>query len=265
MSTELVGRDVALRSMLVATASAAPVHVSRPRTTIALIIASVAGGAITGGAVSAAALSLPPPATTVNVEQMAQGLTHDDTQLFGTPFILAGEGDTNVILGSPAVEATDVLIAFNCIDAGTYTLRLDDDDAMTVQCDDVSTANSGGGTFLPIESTGDSAHKLSIETEGHNRYALWASWAAPAPSAEPSASQREALSDGTVTEAEYREGFARYRQCMADGGYPLIGPDDTGTVIIYATTSEAVQSGVEARCYSAEFADLDAGWQSANE
>lgn len=51
---------------------------------------------------------------------------------------------------------------------------------------------------------------------------------------------------------------------MTDAGQPLGSVNESDTIITYVNTSEAVQSGVEGRCYAAEFGGLDAGWQGAN-
>lgn len=264
MSDHTTARDRELRQMLVATAVAAPSPSARPRTTIALVGAFVAAGALTGGAVSATALSLPAPSSTVSVEEMAHGLVSDDAQLFGTPFILAGQGDTHVLLGSRPAGATDFIVAFNCLDAGTYEVRVDQDHVMPVTCGDISAGSSGGGISFRIDTTAAVEHSLTIETGRSERFAVWASWSAPATLPEPSPAQRDALADGAVSEAEYRDGFARYQQCMADAGHPLHVVNDTDIVIRYVYSPEAARSGVERRCYTSEFGGLDAGWQGAN-
>ena len=264
MLDQSTGREAELRQMLVATAAAAPTRRRRWRPFIPLTIAFVAAGAITGGAVSAAALNSPAPVSTVSVESIARTFVHDDTQLFGTPFILSGQGETNVILGSAPAGATDIAIAFNCLDAASYEVRVDGEFFARITCDENSTERAGSASFYPLDPTGDGEHRVSIATGKSDRYVLWASWAAPVTT-EPSAAQQEALADGTVTEAEYRDGFARYQQCMTDAGYPLGSVDDAGTVISYVTSGESVQSGVEGRCYDAEFGDLDSRWQVANE
>jgi hypothetical protein len=230
-----------------------------------LIIAFAAAGALTGGAVSAAALNMPTPVPTVNVEAMALDIVDDDTQLFGTPVILTGEGETNVLLGSPPEGATDIAVAFNCVDAASYDIQVDDDDAMTITCDEKSTSRAGGASLFPIDAESDGDHRLSIATGKNDRYAVWASWASSATPPDPSPAQHEALSDGTVTENEYRDGFARYRQCMVDAGHPLLNVIDSGRIISYVNSPDAVQSGEEARCYTVEFGALDAAWQLADQ
>lgn len=259
MLDEATARDEELRRMLVATAEAAPARPSRHRAFAALLTAFVGAGALTGGAVSAAALNLPAAPSTVNVEEMATGIAYETTRLFGTPIILTGEGPMEVILGPAPEGATDIILTFNCLDAATYTLRVDTEVALTNTCDD-STGKGGGATVIPIQVNGDADHSLTVETGNNDRYAIWTSWAAPATT-DPSATQRDALSDGTVTEDEYRAGFARYSQCMSDAGYPLDGVSDMGPIITYSNESAAVQSGQENRCYASEFAGLDSAWQ----
>lgn len=113
--------------------------------------------------------------------------------------------------------------------------------------------------------TGPGSHSLAVTTDKANRYVLWASWASRAAATEPSAAQTAAIADGTVTEAEYRDGFARYRQCMHDAGFSLVGVDESGTIITYSTPGDATTSGDERRCYTQEFGQLDGGWQIAHE
>lgn len=269
MPNEPTARDAELRQMLVATAASAPTHSPRRRNFVSLLIAFVAAGALTGGAVSAAALTspaaMPTPISTINVEEIARGIVYDDTRLFGTPYILTGEGETDVILGTPPDGATELAIAFNCLDAASYDIAINGAHYSSVTCDEESTARAGGGFHVPIDPARDSDHRLVIEAAEGDRYAVWASWVAPAIPGEPSSAQRDALADGVVTEAEYRAGFDRYRQCMADAGYPLGSVNESDTVISYENSAEAVQSGKEGHCYAAEFAELDMQWQVANQ
>ena len=64
-----------------------------------------------------------------------------------------------------------------------------------------------------------------------------------------------------VTDAVYRQGFARYSACMTDAGYPLVFVDESGAIVQYSNTSDAIASGDEERCYASEFAQLDESWQ----
>ncbi len=263
MSSEMIEteRDTELRGMLVATASAAPIRTRRRWSIAAPIAAFAVAGALTGAA-SAAALNPPEHVSTVNAVAFAHDFVYDDTQLFGTPVLLSGQGDTIVQLGSMPEGAAELAVAFNCGDPGQFEFRLDGEWVGSVVCDDASTA--GGGTYYAVSDAGP--HTLAISTDHPGaRYALWASWAARAVLPEPSQAQDEAMADGQVTAEEYHAGFNRYSDCMTAAGYPLAFVDTTGTVIDYSNPSEAVTSGEEGRCYALEFGQIDPAWQAANE
>jgi hypothetical protein len=254
-------RDTELRRMLVATAQAAPSRRSSRRAFAGLLTAFIAAGALTGGAVSAAALTTHPRPSTVNVEEMGRASVSDTTRLLGTPVVLAGEGTTTAILGTAPFDASVLVIAFNCVDAGHYTVLVDGKNATPVTCDDESTGTAGGTRLLPLDATSATPHQLTVETDSERRFVVWASWASPT-TLQPSASQVAALADGEVTEAEYREGFARYEVCMSDAGFPLNSADVSGQIITYTNPADAITSGAEERCYVTEFGALDARWQS---
>lgn len=82
----------------------------------------------------------------------------------------------------------------------------------------------------------------------------------PATIAE-SAALRAALADGKVTFDEYQAGFARYTACMEGAGYSLDNVHEQNMVMVYAVPAAAVTSGVDERCYRAEFGPLDSNWQ----
>ena len=87
----------------------------------------------------------------------------------------------------------------------------------------------------------------------------------PAVEYELSDSHEQAISDGIVTEKEYRAGYERYKACMDAAGYVVYEDDTDAWLIMYHVTDESVQSGVEGNCYNVEFAKLNEGWQIANE
>lgn len=72
-------------------------------------------------------------------------------QLFGTPFTLSGQGDTNVILGPPPEGATTLAVVFNCHHPASYHVRLDGKQAMTVTCNEESTPRASGASFFPTQ------------------------------------------------------------------------------------------------------------------
>jgi hypothetical protein len=259
-------RDEQLRRLLVATATAAAVTApKRSCTLISSIVAFAVAGAVTGGAISAAALSSDQPSTptptptSISIEEMTEQIVHDDTQLFGTPFIIRSTGVTEIDLGPAPAGATSIALAFHCLSAGTFEYTLDGKPIGSSRCTDNDTRYTNGGGFLQPSEAND--HTLRISTGAERSYVIWASWAAPAPKSPPSAAQQEAITDGVATEAEYRAGFDRYSECMSDAGYPVVFIDQTGTIIQYSNRMEAVTSGHEARCYASEFEQLDTAWQ----
>lgn len=248
--------------MLVATASAAPTR-SRRRWGIAgPIIAFAVAGAVTG-AVSAAALTAPAPDRSVNVEAMTSTLVYDDTQLFGPPALVSGQGNLTVQLGAMPEGATELVVAFRCDDAGRFDFLLDGVNVGSSICDETSTSSASGGSFFTVQEPGN--HTFAVTTDDQSRFVLWASWVARAVPPAASDAQSEAMADGRVTNEEYRAAFARYSECMAAAGYPLLGVNDAGTVITYSNSDAAVTSGEEGRCYALEFGQIDPAWQLANE
>jgi hypothetical protein len=73
------------------------------------------------------------------------------------------------------------------------------------------------------------------------------------------------MSADEVTESAYRASFERYAACLGEGGHGVVLVDDTGPVLSYRVPAEAVATGVEGRCYVAEFEALDVAWQRAHE
>lgn len=259
-------RDEQLRRLLVATATASTSDSpKRGRTLISSIIAFGLAGAVAGGAISAAAVNAPPDSepVSISVADMTQMVVRDDTRLFGTPFIIRSSGDTNIDLGNAPAGATSIALAFHCEDPGTFEYALDDLAIGSTTCTERDTEYTNGGGFLDVSPEGE--HTLQINGDPRQSYVIWASWAAPAAEPEPTNAQLEALADGIVTEAEYRDGFARYSTCMRDAGHALVFVDESGPIIRYSNTGEAVDSGEEEACYVGEFKQLDTDWQLQQE
>jgi hypothetical protein len=264
MPESMTTRDAAQRRMLVALADAAPLLRRRPRAATALAVFAISGilaGAATSAAVALTAESragdnvthVPPSAA-----QLAATVP-GDTQLFGDPFFVErAMGPTTLDVGVAPEGATELFVAFRCLGAGVEVIRIDGGEIGTSYCE-ASQGGFGGGE--PVSGPGP--HSVSVA--GSGSYMLWVSWSAPVVPPEPSAEQSAAMADGTATEAEYRAGFERYAECMADGGHPVDEIDLTQPVIRYVTSGASVQSGVEGRCYAAEFGMLDSAWQSANQ
>lgn len=262
MSSEMPNseRDVELRRMLVATASAAPDRPRRPWKTAAPITAFALAGALTG-TVSAAALNAPKDHRPISVDNMVAQFVHDDTQLFGESVEINGQGDTVVPLGAAPENAAELAVVFRCADPGSFELLIDGETAMTMICDEASTSG-GGGSYFTVKD--QPTHTLTVSAGEGERYVAWASWASRAVPPEPSPQQVAAMADGEVSEAEYHAQFDRYSNCMTAAGYPLGSVNKSGTVITAAIPGAAVTSGTADRCYAQEFAQVDRTWQAAH-
>lgn len=91
------------------------------------------------------------------MDNMVRSLVHDDdTQLFGEPLVITGEGDTVVPLGAPD-NAADLAVAFRCVDPGSFEFHIDGQYAMTVTCD---AASGGGGSYFTVDVM--AAHTLTV-------------------------------------------------------------------------------------------------------
>jgi hypothetical protein len=262
MSSEMPAndRDTQLRQMLVATASAAPIR-SRRRWSVAAPIAAFAlAGALTG-TVSAAAFTAPKDDAPATVKNLVAEFVQDDTQLFGDPVELSGQGETVIALGEKPDSATELSVIFHCQDPGTFDLLIDGETHMTTVCSENSTSSSGSGGHFTVEDM--PTHSLTVAPGDEERYTVWASWAARAVPPAPSPEQAEAMLDGEVSEAEYHAQFDLYSECMTTAGYPLEAIDKSGAIITYSNSGASVTSGAEDRCYAQHFSQIDLAWQSA--
>lgn len=94
----------------------------------------------------------------------------------------------------------------------------------------------------------------------------------PSPQQQPdegaialSAEQEAALADGEVTHDEYEAGYRRYVDCLAASGYTVLDNGVEYDIHQFGVPAEAVESGDDDRCYSAEFKLIDVEWQIAHE
>lgn len=266
MSTDRIPRDhSALRRELVATVTATSHRTRSVRrgSVVALVAAFTIVGGLGGGALSAVAQAASEQPTVFDVE--AAGLSFAGAaQLFGSPVILAGRGDSIIEMGTPPAGATSVAMAINCLTPGDIRTSLNGTDQAFLTCDTELRPSVGGmATYYDLDGSADQS--FTIDADQSSEYVVWASWANPPEKAEPSASQRDDLEDGQITRAEYESAFDRFAQCMTEAGYPVIGIDRSETVIRYSTSSAATEAGVEAVCYDSEFAKTDEVWQLANE
>ncbi|MDH6181957.1 hypothetical protein M2152_002139 [Microbacteriaceae bacterium SG_E_30_P1] len=265
-------RDDALRAELVRAATRSPYgDRMAPRSLVAGAAAIALAGALTGGAVSAVALTAAEPQAPVAITEddvasvTARGLeivgTH--AELFGTPFIASGRGNLIVELGSVPEGASSIAMAIQCVEVGVITVEINGQEFGSTECSEEYGSSDLGGfaSFNDQLAQGNNTIALS----GGGNFVLWASWAKQAERPAQSQAQVDALVDGTVTAEEYDAGFDRFASCMAAAGHPLVFIDKSDVVYDYALTSESVSTGTDVQCYEAEFMEIDGSWQIANE
>lgn len=80
--------------------------------------------------------------------------------------------------------------------------------------------------------------------------------------AEPASAEQEAvLADGNVTYDEYKSSFQRFVSCVKQGGYEINLSGEENQVQDYSVPSGAVDDGIDLKCYTKEFANIDMWWQ----
>ena len=263
-------RGQAVREMLVA--AAADASTARPRTRmsrrtlVATVSAFTLAGALTGGAVSAMALTADTPeSTVVDIDTSTRQASLGDSTPLGTPFTYTGTGDTVLRIGPPPEGATGFVYRLGCLEPGEFVITVDGDTEhpITTSCDDEAASSPSGGSGGQITASVDAPATLSIESSA--RYSVWGTWAAePAPPT-PSAAQKAEMADGVVTHDEYVMAYQRFSACMSEAGFPLAFVDLSGTIIDYSTTQESETDGASPRCYGREFELVDTAWQVANQ
>lgn len=259
-------RSAVLRAELVAQVGES---VPRPRTittgrvAVTAVLAFALAGAATGGAVAATGMLTPTSSVELSLEEL-RVISFPGAELLGTPLVVTGSGETVVRLDDRPEGATGLALRVQCLDPGRYDIAIDDRPDGWIQCD---TGNEGffssGGFSQLSELSADGPQIVTVLGQGGDRYVIWVSWAVlPAP-VEVSSAQREALADGVVTRDEYVAGLDRYIACMEASGWSVAVGDRSAEVIEYSI--EAISGDDDARCYAAEFFELDMGWQVSQE
>jgi hypothetical protein len=269
-STPQPRRSDLLRAHLVATAATQshnPIStqrrwMSRKPAALALGVFALAG-ALTGGAVSATAISAARPETvTLSVNELKAGLEGNNALLFGAPVLVSGQGDTVIELGDRPEGASELAFVFHCIDPGTYAWSRDGEAPATTVCTEENSPGSGVSDLLGVD--GDGEHTLEVKGDGTGRYAVWAQWSKRPADPPQSTAQVSELADAQVTRDEYERGFQRFVDCMADAGHEVMSINKTEQRIDYVITGESVTDGTDARCYRTEYEALDNIWQTAH-
>ncbi len=259
-------RTAALRAQLVAqVAESAP----RPRTVttgrvaVAAVLAFALAGATTGGAVAATGMLTPTSTVELSMEEL-RVISFPGAELLGTPLVVTGSGETVVQLDDRPDEATGLALRVQCLDPGRYELMIDDRPDGWIQCDvDDAGVFSPSGFSQLTDLTVDDPQSVTVRGQGADRYVISVSWAVSAWAIEPSEAQAAALADGVVTREEYLAGLDRYVACMEASGWSVAVVDAAAEVVEYSI--EALSGDDDARCYTAEFYELDMGWQVSRE
>jgi hypothetical protein len=259
--------DEAVRRVLVRTAGLGTPGRRQPsmRTAALGIVAAVTAfavaGALTGAAVASASTPNAQQQMIYNANQAAGvgWVVEEDSKLLGQPFTASGTGKLVVNLGERPVGANAIVEASVCSDPGTYNEQVDLDQAQTV-CDSTNTGigNVATGDY-PVTKGGK--HTYVVTTSPGAHYSVWLSWIYY-PTLAPSAAEKAAVSDGTVTREEYIAAFNQYLGCMASAGETLTGYDESTPIIQYTVPAADVNSGIEHRCYVTQFGEVDAMWQT---
>ncbi len=265
-SPRIPSRSAVLRAELVAhvTESAPrPRTVTTGRVAVAAVLAFALAGATTGGAVAATGMLTPASTVQLSMEEL-RIISFPGAELLGTPLVVTGSGETVVELDARPDGATGLALRVQCLDPGRYDIAIDDLPDGWIQCD---TGNEGvfspGGFSQLTDLTVEDPQSVTVRGQGGDRYVIWVSWAVSAWAIEPSEAQAAALADGVVTREEYIAGLDRYIACMEASGWSVAVIDREAEVVEYSI--EAISGDDDARCYTAEFYELDMGWQVSRE
>lgn len=259
-------RTAALRAELVAQAAASAPRapaVTTGRVAVAAVLAFALAGATTGGAVAATGMLTPTSTVEFSMEEL-RVISFPGAELLGTPLVVTGSGETVVRLDDRPERATALALRVQCLDPGRYDVLIDGLPDGWIQCD-----VGDDGAFSPTDSrqltdlTVENPQSVTVRGQGGDRYVISVSWAVSAWAIEPSEAQAAALADGVVTREEYLAGLDRYVTCMEASGWSVAVVDRAAELVEYSI--EALSGDDDARCYTAEFYELDMAWQVSRE
>jgi hypothetical protein len=259
-------RAAVLRAELVALASdSAPRSrtVTTGRIAVAAVLAFALAGATTGGAVAATGMLTPTSTVEYSMEEL-RVITFPGAEMLGAPLVVTGSGETVVRLDDRPEEATGLALRVKCIDPGRYVIMIDELPDGWIQCDPGDEGVSSPGGFSQLtELSVEAPESVTVRGQGDDRYVIWVSWVISAWAIEPSEAQAAALADGVVTREEYIAGLDRYVACMEASGWSVAVVDRAAEVVEYSI--EALAGDDDARCYTAEFYEIDMAWQVSRE
>ena len=284
MNDDISPRLAAMRDALVAdVASTRTTGLGRRRrrptrgAVIAVVVAFLVGGGLTGG-LTAAALpgSDPDVAVQSSLAATARYMVEDANhgRVLGTSVFRVAGGNTSLTLPDRPAGADSVAVAWACLDGHEPTVEVAGRSVEGIRCGrrNDPTSDATGWTLSPAAPTGATVVTLSAGTT--DRYAVWVSWAQAPRIAAPSAQQDSETADGVVTLDEYRTAFNRLLACQAQAGQamdgvPLTWSADgtwngsgrgTGPWYLYATPSTGSEV-FDTQCYPREFGAVDTIWQ----
>jgi hypothetical protein len=285
-------RDNDLRRMLVATAELTPLIRTRPsrRVVVAAVAAFALAGALTGGALAVSAtVKSPSTATEFDAQYAAQRMAIASVgTLRGTPTSVAANGQLQLPLIDRPPGTNNLVIGFECQEAGKFTIRLDAKVVATETCYLPPTVSNGlgdGGVTQspPVKPGGvervtlptneasavllaitDHPTALTFSAPGDPQFAVWISWV-QIPKLTPSAAEKAELADGVVTRAEYLAAFNRLVGCMTAFGHPLTHVDESGETVSFSfDPGDPVIDADFNRCFQTEDALVREMWLKEN-
>lgn len=267
MNTETNDRTDVLRRMLVAKATIeGTARRSRKTTAILAVAAFALAGGLTGGAISAAALtdSSPSPDQQRALAVQAVASLPAGGELRGDSTVSSGNGDASVTVPRKVRGANALIVSFWCLDTARYTVASDRSAVYGGTCstDPDRPLNLSRPAAFRAKFAATGTHRITIRTSSGSRWSVLVSWATVPGIPRPSAQQEAEIADGTVTRQEYLDAFSRYQGCLAEAGFPSTRVLDSSTEFDTSNSSAATET-VD-RCYTRELVGVDTIWQDEN-
>jgi len=213
-------------------------------------VAGVLAGTLTAGALATSSAD-------DNLESymahVALSYTYDGP-LVGEPTFTRGSGPQDLTVPPKSEGANALLVSVQCVAGAPASLVAHDGtQLMTSTCGDGN--DDQVHQYVPPESP-----PTAVSISGDGSWAVWISWYTYPPDAAPSAAQKAALADGSVTRDEYEAGYLRALGCMGQAGFDMI-PVPLNELVLHAGTSGAEDPTWSHSCYPREFKQIDSVWQ----
>lgn len=259
MSRDTDDRDVALRRLLVAQAQREPRGMPWPAIVGTVAVVALLGGVAIGATAfrgSGEAQPASPELSPAIPDFDRPAFITPDSQIVGEPFVVEFAEAVEFEAGLPPEQATGLAIWTRCLESGRFEIALDGEERGGASCTD-DRGNSGG--YWRYAATGSNV--ITLTPDG-GRFETRIAWVVRGADTVRSAPAEDAISDGVVTEEEYRAGFARYVACMSDWGV-TVDPGYEVDGVIHATYTGSGTGGAQHECYGTEFSEIDMLWQSS--